>query len=155
PREGSNRLFGGVTRGLGEMESAPECEGRRGDPHDSRGGASSNKEIVGKLELFAGRTIPPLSYDSRLQAALIDVDRGPDRDHRVKALDILVAHAHAAMAHGLPDRFGVISTVDPIAVAELETARSQHAHIPAGGGSVWRNNNVPIHNDLLSFNAPT
>ena len=112
-------------------------------------------QTLGKLELFASRMIPPLSYDSRLQAALIDVDRGPDRDHRVQALDVLVAHAHAAMAHGLPDGFGVISTVDSIAVAQLETARSHHAHVPARGCPVRRNDDVPIHDDLLSFDAPT
>src|SRR5450759_112338 len=59
------------------------------------------------------------------------------------------------MTHGLPDRFGLIGPVDSVAVAELETARSQHSHVPAGGGAVRRNDDVPIHDDLLSFDAPT
>lgn len=99
-RECSNRLVDDVAGGLEELECANECDRTRDDPDDPRSASLSNREIIGKLELFTSRMISSLPYDSRQAAfVLIDVDRGADRDHRVQALDVLVAHAHAAMAH--------------------------------------------------------
>ena len=93
--------------------------------------------------------------DSKRLSDLIDVNRSSDRDHRIEALDVLVAHAHAAVAHGLPDCLGVIRAVDAVAIAKLETARSQHAHVSPGGSAVRWNDDVAIHDDLLSFDAST
>ena len=100
PRESSDRFVGGVTRGLEELESAYEGDDARGEPDNSPCAALANGEIIGKLELFARRMIPSLSYYSGLQAAfLIDVDGGPDRDHRIQPLDVLVTHSDAAVTH--------------------------------------------------------
>ena len=83
-----------------KLECADQRDRTRGDPDDPRGVALSDWEIIGKLELFARRMIPSLSYYSGLQAAfLIDVDGGPDRDHRIQPLDVLVAHTDAAVTH--------------------------------------------------------
>ena len=98
--EGSDRLVGGVARGLQELKGANEGDDARGEPDDSSSVALANWEIIGKLELFARRMIPSLSYYSGLQAVfLIDVNRGPDRDHRIQPLDVLVTHSDAAVAH--------------------------------------------------------
>src|SRR2546423_6603184 len=48
----------------------------------------------------------------------------------------------------------MIGAVDSVAIAELQAARSHHAHISAGGSAVWRDDDVPVYDDLLSFNAP-
>jgi len=99
-REGSDRLVGGIARSLQELERAHERDDARGEPDDAPCVAPSNGEIIRKLELFTRRTIPSLSYYSGSQAAfLIDVNRGPDRDHRIQPLDVLVAHSDAAVAH--------------------------------------------------------
>ena len=99
-REGSDRFVGGIARSLQELEGAHEGDDARGEPDDSPCAALANGEIIGKLELFARRMIPSLSYYSGLQAAfLIDVDGGSDRYHRIQPLDVLVTHSDAAVTH--------------------------------------------------------
>src|SRR5437763_11951918 len=59
----------------------------------------------------------PTTADSKRLS--IDVDGSPNRDHRIKALDILVAHTNTPVTHGLADCLRVVGAVDAIAVAEL------------------------------------
>src|SRR4051812_29060192 len=150
--EGADRLVGGVVSGLQELKRPDECDSTGSSPHDSRRAPPSYREIIGELELFAGRMIPSLAYYCGLQATfLIDVNRSPNRDHRIEFLDVFVAHADAAVADRLPDGFGVIGAMDTVTVAELEPAGSQHAHVPARGSAVGRNDDVAIRDNLLAF----
>src|SRR5688500_9106162 len=100
--------------------------------------------------------MPALLHGCRLQSvALIDVDWSSNRDHRVEALDILVAHAHAAMADGLADRLGLVRPVNCVAVAHLEAACPEHSHVAAGGRSERRNDDIAAADYLASFGAAT
>jgi len=99
--ESADRFVGGVAGSLQKLECAHEGDDARGEPDDPSSAALANGEIIGKLELFARRMISSLTYYSGLQAVffLIDVDRGPDRDHRIQPLDVLITHSDAAVTH--------------------------------------------------------
>src|ERR1700716_3735120 len=40
-----------------------------------------------------------------------------------------------------------------VAVAERQAPRSQHTHVPPRCSAVWRNDDVPVHDNLLAFDA--
>src|SRR4051812_22742029 len=90
---------------------------------------------------------------TKVRSYLIDVDRRSYRDHRIELLDVLVPHAHAAVAHGTPDRLRRVRSVNSVAVAKLESPRTENTHVPPGSGSVWRNDNVAVGDDLMTFLA--
>src|SRR5688500_8187782 len=98
--------------------------------------------------------MPALLHGCRLQSvALIDVDWSSDGDHRVEALDILVAHAHAAMADGLSDRLGFVRPVNRVAVTHLEPPCAQHPHVAAGRRPERRDDDIAAADDLAPLGS--
>src|SRR2546423_2846110 len=99
--------------------------------------------------------LSPTTADSRRRSGLIDIDGSPNRHHWIKALDVFVAHAHAAVAHRSSDCFWMVGSMNAIAIAELETTGSHHAHISACSSAIGWHNDVSIHDNLLSFDPST
>src|SRR5688572_7536187 len=111
----------------------------------------SHRQLVRELELSTNG-MPALLHACRRQSnALIDVDWSADRDHRVEALDILVAHPNAAMAHGLADSLRLVGSVNRVAIAHLQATSSQYSEIATGGGAERRNDDVATADDLAAF----
>src|SRR5438105_3366319 len=99
--------------------------------------------------------LSPTTADSRRLSGLIDVNGSANCHHWVEALDVFVAQAHATVAHRMPDGFGMVSTMNAIAVAEIEAAGSEDAHVSACGSAIWWHDDVSIHDNLLSFDPST
>src|SRR5690349_18625481 len=101
-----------------------------------RSSGSSSSSPVGCPLLSA------TTADAKGFSGLIDVYGSANRHHRVEALNVFVAHAHATVAHRLPDSFGMVSTMNTIAIPELEATGSEDAHVSSCSGAVRRHNNI-------------
>src|SRR5688500_10800761 len=81
----------------------------------------------------------------------VDVDGCSDFDHLVQLFNVLIAQAHAAVAHGLADRFGNVRAMKGVAVAKYEPASSEYPLVAALVRAEWWYDDVYVDYDFATI----